>query len=218
MSQSTAKPAKALSVDTIVDAASRISEAEGYEAISMRRLADEFDVTAMALYGYVSTKQELLELVADRHMAELDLAGDVADWEERLTRVFRSFYRLLVTRPVLAHVLTHQMVDAPSSYRMSDVVLGILREHGFKDTEAVELSKVLAGYTIGMALSRAPREGGSGEQRERVSRLREDTGDFPNLSAVLELYVSWPDGSFERGLEQLLRTLPQTDERKVRDV
>jgi AcrR family transcriptional regulator len=197
----------ALSAEAIVDAASRICESEGYEAISMRRVADEFGVTAMALYGYVSTKQALLELVADRYMAELDLAENAADWEDRLARVFRSFYELLVTRPVLAHVLTHQTVDAPSAFRMAEVVMSILREHGFDDAEAVELTKVLAGYSIGMALSRAPRGGSSAEQRGRVNAIRNAAGEYPNLSVAAELYVGWTDEVFDRGLDQLLLTL-----------
>lgn len=194
---------KALSADAIVDAATRISDDEGYEAISMRRLADEFGVTAMALYSYVSTKQHLLELVADRYMADLDLAEDEPEWHARLIRVYRSFFQLLTERPVLAQVFTHQIVDAPSAYRMSDVVLGILRDHGFDDGAAVALTKVLGGYTVGMALSQQPRVGTERERRARAKRLR-DVDGFPNVSAVAEQYVGWPEELFERGLVKLL--------------
>jgi TetR/AcrR family tetracycline transcriptional repressor len=203
MSPSQPKKQPTLSVEAIVDAATKISDAEGFEEISMRRLADEFGVTAMALYGYVETKQHLLELVADRYMTELDLAEGEKDWQLRLARVFASFRGLLVAHPVLAHTLTHQTVDAPAAYRMADVVVGILRDHGFEDEAAIELTIVLASYTVGMVLSQHPRAIPKAEQRKRVRRVR-DAEDLPNLSAVAELYVSWPDGTFQHGLEQLI--------------
>ena len=196
---------KTLSEDSIVDAAVRISEKEGYEAISMRRLADEFDVTAMALYGYVSTKQHLLELVADRYVSELDLAEDVTDWRERVSRVLHALYDLLLERPVLAEVLTHQTVEAPAAYRMADMVIGLLREHGFSDEDAVETFHVLVSYTIGMALSRRPRIATKRELGKRARRLQAND-EFPNLAEVAELFVNWEDSDFERGLQQLIET------------
>jgi AcrR family transcriptional regulator len=194
---------KTLSEETIVDAAVRISEADGYEAISMRQLADEFGVTAMALYGYVSTKQHLLELVADRYVAELDLAEEVTDWKERVSRVLHSLYDLLLERPVLAEVLTHQTVEAPATYRMADLMLGMLREHGFSDEEAVETFHVLVSYTLGMALSRRPRIATKRELGTRARRLQ-SAEEYPNLAAVAELFVNWEDSDFERGLQQLI--------------
>jgi AcrR family transcriptional regulator len=194
-----------LSVESIVDAATRISELEGFKAISMRRLAEEFGVTAMALYGYVSTKHHLLELIADRYLSELDLADRARSWDTRLLRIFRSFHDLLVARPILAHVLVEQTVDAPATHRMAEVVLGILREHGFRDREAVELFSVLASYTLGFALSQRVRGPLGAENAGRLAHLKADE-QYPNLSAVAELYLQWPSSkTFDHGLEHLLR-------------
>src|SRR5262249_48681084 len=194
---------KTLTEESIVDAAVRINESEGFEEISMRRLADEFGVTAMALYGYVSTKQHLLELVADRYVAELDLAEDESDWKKRLVRIYRSLYELLLARPVVAEVLTHQTVDAPASYRMAEMAVGVLRDHGFADEDAVEIFHILGSYTLGMALSRRPRIATKRELAKRARRLQEDD-EYPNLGAVAELFVNWKDADFERGLKQLI--------------
>jgi TetR/AcrR family transcriptional regulator, tetracycline repressor protein len=193
-----------LSVDAIVDAATRISETEGFEAISMRRLADEFGVTAMALYGYVATKHHLLELIADRYMAQLDLAQRVRAWDRRLVRIFKSFHELMVERPILAHVLVEQAVDAPAARRVADAVLGILRDHGFSDGEAVEIFSVLASYTMGFTLAQRRRQLTPADRRERARMLREATG-YPNLSAAAGEYVKWPSSStFEQALEHLV--------------
>lgn len=197
--------ARELSTAAIVEIATRISEREGFEAISMRRLADEFGVTAMALYGYVPTKHRLLELIADQYLTELDLAPRVRSWDRRLQRIFTSFHELMVARPILAHVLVEQTVDAPATHRMADVVLGILRDHGFKDDEAVEIFSVLASYTVGFTLSQRAREPAADAAAERLERLRAQA-EYPNLSALAEQYLRWPRSrAFEHGLEHLIR-------------
>jgi TetR/AcrR family tetracycline transcriptional repressor len=198
--------AEPLSTEAIVDAAMRISAAEGYEAISMRRLADEFGVTAMALYGYVKTKRELLELVAGRYMARLDLADGEDDWRERLALLYTSFYELLASQPLLAHVFTQQTVDQPAAHRMADVAIGILRDAGCDDETAAEASLMLGGYALGMALARGPRKATERERQGRVRRLRENPG-YPNLAVAAEAYANWPPEMFERGLRGLIDAL-----------
>ncbi len=54
--------------DEIAAAAVKIADEEGFDALSMRRLAAELDAGTMTLYHYVKTKDELLSLVSDRLM------------------------------------------------------------------------------------------------------------------------------------------------------
>ena len=80
-------PKPGLSVDGIVAAAVRLADAEGLEAVSMARVAKELGFTTMSLYRYVTSKDELLQLMwnASAQGAEnLDLEGTT--WRER----FRS--------------------------------------------------------------------------------------------------------------------------------
>ena len=62
--------------DDIAAAAIRIADTEGFEAVSMRRLAAELDAGTMSLYHYVRTKDELLTLVVDALLAEVVLPPD----------------------------------------------------------------------------------------------------------------------------------------------
>jgi TetR/AcrR family tetracycline transcriptional repressor len=193
-----------LCVDAIVEVATQISEAEGFEAISMRRLADEFGVTAMALYGYVSTKLELLELIADGYIAQLDLAPRSRSWERRLLRIFTSFHELMVEHPLLAHVLIETPVDGPAARRVADAVIGMLREHGFDDARAVEIFSVLASYTMGFTLSQRARRPLEQRSAEKLRQLRAEPG-YANLSAAGAHYLDWPTSrAFERALEHLI--------------
>jgi AcrR family transcriptional regulator len=194
-----------LTVEAIVDAATRIGEKDGFEAISMRRVAADLGVTAMALYKHVPTKNALLDQIANTYLADLDLAEDVDQWDERLRRIFRSFHELMVEHPVLAHVAANQTLEGPSARRMAEVVLAILRNNGFGDAEAVEVFSVLASFTVGLTLSwraRLPEDEGHAE--ERTGKLAADP-DHPHLSAVAEHYVKWPEAEvFDHGLDALI--------------
>jgi AcrR family transcriptional regulator len=194
-----------LSVEAIVEVATRISEEEDFESISMRRIADELGVSAMALYKHVPNKHDLLDLIANQCLADLDLAEDVEAWDERLARIFRSFHELMVLHPVLAHVAERQTLEGSSARRMAEVVLAILRNNGFGDAEAVEVFSVLASYTVGLTLSRRARlVVNADDTAERIRRLSGDL-EHPHLSAVAEHYVEWPKTPvFEHGLDVLI--------------
>lgn len=58
-------PAPALSRDKIVEVAIAIADAEGLDALSMRRLGAELSVRPMSLYRHVPSKDDLLELIND---------------------------------------------------------------------------------------------------------------------------------------------------------
>ena len=76
--------------DDIAAAAIRIADTEGFEAVSMRRLAAELDAGTMSLYHYVRTKDELLTLVVDALMGEVVLPADQpmpGDWRAAITSI-----------------------------------------------------------------------------------------------------------------------------------
>ena len=61
-------PKPAITLTGIAEAAIRIADAEGLDAVSMQRIAGELPVTKMALYRYVPGKTELLAVMSDLAM------------------------------------------------------------------------------------------------------------------------------------------------------
>ncbi|HEY8980541.1 MAG TPA: TetR/AcrR family transcriptional regulator [Streptomyces sp.] len=80
----------------ITSATVRLLDAEGLDKFSMRRLATELNVTAMSVYWYVETKDELLELALDEVYGEVPLP-QADDWEAEL-RQLAAWYRTLLVR------------------------------------------------------------------------------------------------------------------------
>src|SRR5271168_929085 len=60
----------------VVDAAAEIVAAEGYQALSMRRLAARCGVAPMTLYSYIGTKDELLQALMNRVLADNEVPTD----------------------------------------------------------------------------------------------------------------------------------------------
>ena len=101
-----------LTLESIVDAAAELIEADGFEALTMRRLAERCGVGAMTLYGYVRTKEDLLGALADRAFGEVELSdGEGLTWQEQVAEVFRSVRRAFLEHPELARIVATQPLD-----------------------------------------------------------------------------------------------------------
>ncbi|MFI8101656.1 TetR/AcrR family transcriptional regulator [Streptomyces sp. NPDC086023] len=97
--------------EKITAASVRLLDAEGLAGFSMRRLAADLGVTAMSLYWYVDTKDDLLELALDAALGELPLPPEpgspaspvpsARSWSDRLRALACGYRRLLAVHPWL---------------------------------------------------------------------------------------------------------------------
>ncbi|MFE4665954.1 TetR/AcrR family transcriptional regulator [Streptomyces sp. NPDC056716] len=117
--------------DRITEVTVRLLDAEGLGGFSMRRLAAELRVTAMSVYWYVDTKDDLLELALDAVHGELDLpdanAPD-ADWRAQLRALATQYRGLLVRHPWLSPLAGRRYLNiGPRSLAFSRQVRGVMR-------------------------------------------------------------------------------------------
>ena len=90
------RPRLALSRGLIVDTALELLRTEGYEATSMRRVAQALDTGPASLYVYVANRDELLDLMLDRAVSELPIPEpDPARWREQLKELMHAQARLM---------------------------------------------------------------------------------------------------------------------------
>jgi AcrR family transcriptional regulator len=72
----------------VVEAATAIADAEGLDAVTMRRVAKELGVVPMTLYTYVPGKAELLDLMLDAAYARMPRTGTTGQpWRQRVTAI-----------------------------------------------------------------------------------------------------------------------------------
>lgn len=92
--------------ERIVATAIRMLDEDGLAKLSMRRLATELNVTAMSLYWYVDTKDDIIEFALDAVHGMIDLAAVAAagSWQERLRLMAGDYRRMLVAHPWVSSI------------------------------------------------------------------------------------------------------------------
>ncbi|MCA2199294.1 TetR/AcrR family transcriptional regulator [Streptomyces griseoincarnatus] len=123
--------------DRITGATVRLLDAEGLERFSMRRLAAALDVTAMSVYWYVDTKDDLLELALDRAFGELALPepDSGADWHDELRALAREYRALLVRHSWLPALVGRFLNIGPHALRFSGAVQRVIGRTGLPEHE-----------------------------------------------------------------------------------
>ncbi|MET8981526.1 TetR/AcrR family transcriptional regulator [Streptomyces sp. NPDC004539] len=124
----------------ITSATVRLLDAEGLDKFSMRRLAAELNVTAMSVYWYVETKDELLELALDDVYGEVPLP-QADDWQTDL-RQLATWYRTLLVRHPWASPLGGRYLNiGPHSLTFARAVQQAVRK---TDLPAEDITGVIA--------------------------------------------------------------------------
>ncbi|MGX8907287.1 TetR/AcrR family transcriptional regulator [Streptomyces netropsis] len=123
----------ALDRQRIVEATVRLLDADGLAKFSMRRLADELDVTAMSVYWYVDSKEDLLEFALDEVCGEMvvpDPAAVGGDWRDQLRALAVEYRNMLVAHPWMPSLLGRYLNIGPRSMAFSDAILAVMRHSG----------------------------------------------------------------------------------------
>ena len=145
----------ALTRDAILDRALAVADAEGIEAVGVRRLARELDVTPMALYWHFDGKDALLHALADRLLGRLDLSLDErTEWPEQLRAFVVSLSAVLRAHPSAAVLIgSLPTVASENALRATEVALDILRRAGFSPEEAAHITTQIVRTTTAMVIA-----------------------------------------------------------------
>ena len=124
-------PRQPLSRAIIVDTALRILDAEGLDALSMRRVAQELGTGPASLYAHVANKEELLDLLLERVSAQIAVPDpDPERWQEQIRQVCLEAYRVMGAHSDIARVSLGKIPTGPHSLRLSDRMVGIMLAGG----------------------------------------------------------------------------------------
>lgn len=119
-----------LSRDLILAAAIAIADAEGIDAVSMRRVGQALGVEAMSLYRHVGNKDDLLDGMVDEVIARFPVGSLGGDWRDRLGVQVRGAHEVLVRHPWVPALATSRAAVGPGRLRFVDGVLGTLLSAG----------------------------------------------------------------------------------------
>jgi AcrR family transcriptional regulator len=118
--------------DRIIGTAVRLLDAEGLAKLSMRRIATELNVTAMSLYWYVDTKDDILELAIDSVFGEVAAidTDDGQDWRVHMRHLAAAYRAVLVRHPWVSSILHTYLNIGPHSMVFAEAVQKVVRATG----------------------------------------------------------------------------------------
>ncbi len=129
---------KPLTRDRVLAAAVALTDAQGMQALTMRRLAADLNVEAMALYYHLPDKEAVLDGVAESVIAEiatavgrLDPNGGDTDWQAQLRQQFLAARQVMLRHPWAPGLLGTRRTIPAGVYAYYDGILGTLVGAGF---------------------------------------------------------------------------------------
>src|SRR5262245_15674172 len=131
---------KGLSSSGIVERAVEHADARGIEQVSMRGLAADLGVTPMALYWHFSSRDALIEAMAEHVAGQLVYVDDLGvAWQDRLRGALNAILELFRQHPWLGPLARHRIVPAPKYLAALEVLLDTVRTAGYGLTASVDV-------------------------------------------------------------------------------
>ncbi|WP_380282842.1 TetR/AcrR family transcriptional regulator [Kitasatospora purpeofusca] len=206
------RPAPApLSRERIVGAAVRLADADGLEAVSLRKVAAALEVGPMRLYGYIATKDELLDLMVDAVYAEIRPAGD--GWRQVLHSLAEATRQAAHRHEWFADLIGGRPQLGPHTLAGGEAVVAAM--DGVALDVTVPAIAAVNAYVVGavrreITERRAERATGMDKEQWQAAygpylERAFATGRFPALATVVRDGPHLdPDQTFRTGLDFLL--------------
>jgi AcrR family transcriptional regulator len=216
--------ARGLSRVDIVDIAVSIADAEGTDAVSMRRIAKDLQVGVMSLYWYIESKEELHQLMLQAVQAEIEAPEPSGDWRADLTAYARATRAAMGRHPWAMDYIGAGPPTGPNDARNADRLIASLDGLGLDIMTTIWVLMTVNTYVVGVAIRevqetrwyRAAGQTMSEMDEEEIAKAFAEfdrqirgSGRYPHLAKVLDAGID-PDAPetrderFEFGLACLL--------------
>lgn len=213
-----------LTIERIVTATLALIDADGLDALTMRRLADELSTGSASLYRHVASRDELVVLVIDHVIGEVRLPPEDLSGRTRVEWLAHELRRVLLSHPNLASSLTASPLVGPNARRGTRVALESLLAAHFPPEVAIPAYLALVEYVFGsvsfdiggarpLASGRTPADqepaGARPEERPASPHWSVTSSDGAMEAPSAEQVFAFGLAAFLDGLE-LRRTRPGT--------
>lgn len=181
------KPKNSLNPDLVVASALRIVDEQGLDALTVRKVAEEFGVTPMALYWHFSNKEALLDAVGDAVISDVRAPDDTLTLEDYLREAMTSLVDVLRAHPGATPLVPPRMLLNEVGRDLTEGVLDKLVIAGF----SLEHAAAIAHYALMIAMTLV-----TGEPGAETAVRPEDRDD--SLAAKLAALESLPADRYPR--------------------
>ena len=152
---------RTLSRESIVETALAIVDAEGLDALSMRRVSQELNTGPASLYAHVGSKEQLIDLLLDRVAADLVLpVPDPARWREQVKEFLTAARNNLVAHNDLAKAgMVSNIPTLPHQLDTAEALIALLKAGGLTDQVVAYATDLFGLYVVSSAYEESQRSG-----------------------------------------------------------
>ncbi|MFD5412311.1 TetR/AcrR family transcriptional regulator [Streptomyces nojiriensis] len=171
----------------ILVAARRLIDQDGWEKLTIRRLAAEAGIGATTLYHHIRNKEDLLLLLLNQHIGQSERPHLPGDPRERIVTAATAMHDALAAWPWAAEVLSADgfvgLLDESAMWMVEAIVSGA-DDHGCTPEQTVDVFRSIWYYTVGEVLVRAHSARRRDEGRPFAYRDDLDPAQVPHLAAI----------------------------------
>jgi TetR/AcrR family transcriptional regulator, tetracycline repressor protein len=190
-----------LSRESLAAGALDLADREGLEAVTIRRLAQEHSVTPMALYWHFKDKDAVLDGIAERIFASVQLPEPTAEaWDVQLREVLLTVLAAIRPHPLAAELLAPRVMKSEAGLVLAERVIGMLRAAGFSAPLATQTASFLLCSIVTLVTSEpgksTPLTGDAQEDLYRAKRAQLESLSpkrFPNLLESAQYFLVCDD-------------------------
>jgi len=186
-----------LSRERILSTAVAVADKGGAESLSMRRIAQELGVVAMALYKHVANKDELLDGMIDAVIGEIDPPIEGADWKTAMRERILSARRALLRHPWASQVIESRAEPTPTIIGYMDSMMGIFISGGFSVDLMHHAMHVMGSRILGFSQELFD-DTSSMPADEAIAMWAQLADHYPNIAALVG-EISGGDISHDEG-------------------
>lgn len=198
-----AADASGLTRQRIVEAAVEIADAEGLDAVSIRRVAAKLDARPMSLYTHIASKDDLIALMLNEIGGELLVPGPLPeDWREALRAIARSAHDAYLAHSWMLHAFGRGPRVGPNQLRRAEQSAQAVAGLEIAPDDAWVALRIVHEWTMGHALHAITlREDAQLQEQLRAA----DPARFPQMAKVFPSGRGTPaDLAFDAALEVIL--------------
>ncbi|CAM3994765.1 TetR/AcrR family transcriptional regulator [Cohnella lubricantis] len=226
-------PKREMTIEQIVRTAIEIADKDGLAAVSMNRVASALGFTAMSLYRYIPSKEDLLLLMQDAvSVFPAPTERPAAEWRESMREYVAVNIDVFVKHPWFGDLPVSGVPLGPKTLKFVDWGLRIMRDMPLNEYEKMSFVLLVSGYarSCGMIMRDMHRAIQAGSSEEAFSGLTYTTAlqalvkpeAYPNLYPLVQsgAYTGENESEntvgddFDFGLERILDGIEQYLNRK----
>lgn len=186
----------------------RLADAEGLDAVSIRRVAAELDARAMSLYDHFASKQDLLASMADEGVGEILASRPLPeDWREAVAVSARKTFAAYTRHPWMLLVAIERAPPGPNGVKVAKQMARGLANLPLKHEDVWQVQGIVNDYVIGYSFRIV---GTVNPEDMETAIAASDVVEFPELAALPDnLRARSSIERFELGLQTVLDGIEQ---------